>query len=57
MKENVMYERMKNNPDKLATIKEKKKQYYLKARTRGKIKTISVILIIKFLLKNMRINV
>lgn len=32
---------MKNDPDKLATLKEQKKQYYLNSRTTGKIKTIS----------------
>lgn len=39
--ERKRYERIKNDPNKLATLKEKKKQYYSKARTTGKIKTIS----------------
>ncbi|XP_019866111.2 axoneme-associated protein mst101(2) isoform X2 [Aethina tumida] len=34
------YERIKNNPDKLAILKEKKRQYYLKSKITGKIKTI-----------------
>lgn len=39
--ERKRYERIKNDPDKLATLKVKKKQYYLKSITTGKIKTIS----------------
>lgn len=39
--ERKRYERIKNDPDKLATYKEKKKQYNSKARDTGKIKKIS----------------
>ncbi|XP_047027938.1 axoneme-associated protein mst101(2)-like [Helicoverpa zea] len=39
--ERKRYERIKNDPEKLGTLKEKKKQYYLNSRSTGKIKTIS----------------
>lgn len=39
--EKKRYERLKNDPNKLATLKEAKKQYYLKYKSTGKIKKIS----------------
>lgn len=39
--ERKRYERMKNDPDKLATLRKKKKQYYVQSKKTGKIKTIS----------------